>query len=162
MFYPIGIVIASNVHKQLRGEIMRKLIVLFALMVMLAGVSAQAQKISPIGPPVKKVYSVQAQDGGGFFIFDLASGEFKCNMCEYGYVFSGTGKVKVDGFNIYLSAVSDSYQIFVSVNVWDRQGKAVIELLKAPSLSYDIEPVKEFWSDTNMDNNSLDCFAIKR
>jgi hypothetical protein len=164
MSYPIGIVITRSVHRALIGDLMQKLSILFTLIVMLAGVSVEAQKkgISPVAPPVKKVYSVQAQDGGGFLIFDLVSGEFKCNMCEYGYAFGGTGQVKVDGFNVYLSSVTDSYQIFVSINVWDRQGKAVIELFKAPGANYDIQPIQEFWTDVNMDDNSLDCFAIKK
>jgi hypothetical protein len=134
------------------------------MIVMLAGVSVQAQKkgIRPIGPPVKKVYSVQDRDGSGFMLFDLASGEFKCNMCEYGYAFSGTGQVKVDGFNVYLSAVTDSYNIFVSINVWERQGKAVMELFQDPGGVVAIEPIREFWTDLNMDDNSLDCFAIKK
>jgi hypothetical protein len=133
------------------------------MMVMFAGVSVQAQKkgIRPIGPPVKMVYSVQDQGGGGFLLFDLASGEFKCRMCEYGYAFSGIGEVKVDGFNVYLSAVTDSYQIFVSINVWERQGKAVMGLYKDPG-GNDIEPIQEFWTDLNMDDNSLDCFILKK
>jgi hypothetical protein len=142
---------------------MRKLSILLTMMVMLASASAQAQKkgIRPIGPPVNKVYSVQDQEGGGFMIFDLVSGEFKCNMCEYGYAFSGKGEVKVDGFNVYLSAVTDSYHIFVSVNIWDRQGKAVMELFKDPGGVADIQPIQEFWTDLNMDDNSLDCFMKK-
>jgi hypothetical protein len=143
---------------------MRKLSILLTMIVMLAGVSVQAQKkgVRPIGPPVKKVYSVQDQTGSGFMIFDLVSGEFKCQMCEYGYAFSGIGEVKVDGFNVYLSAVTDNYEIFVSVNVWERQGKAVMELYKDPSTGKDIEPIQEFWTDLNMDDNVLDCFAIKK
>jgi len=143
---------------------MRKLSILLTMIVMLASASVQAQKkgIRPIGPPVSKVYSVQDQDGDGFFIFDLVSGEFKCNMCEYGYYFSGTGQVKVDGFNVYFSAVTDSYQMFVSLNVWERQGKAVMEVFKDPGTGYDIVPFKEFWTDLNMDDNSLDCYAMKK
>ena len=143
---------------------MRKLSIFLTMIVMLVGVSVEAQKkkVRPIGPPVKKVYSVQDQESGGFFIFDLASGEFKCNMCEYGYAFSGIGEVKIDGFNVYFSAITDSYQMFVSVNIWDRQGKAVMELYKDPSTGFDIKPVQEFWTDLNMDDNSLDCSLIKK
>ena len=141
---------------------MRKLSIFLTMIVMLASVSVQAQKkVRPIGPPVSKVYSVQDQEGDGFMIFDLVSGEFKCQMCEYGYAFSGTGQVKVDGFNVYLSAITDSYQIFVSINIWERQGKAVMELYKDPSGIADIEPIQEFWTDLNMDDNALDCFAKK-
>jgi hypothetical protein len=143
---------------------MKKLSILFTLMVMLAGVSVQAQRkgIRPIGPPVKKVYSLEDQKTGAFLIFDLVSGEFKVNMCNYGYAFGGTGQVKVDGFNVYLSAVTDSYNIFVSINVWDRQGKAVMELFKDPGGVNDIVPIQEFWTDLNIDDNVLDCVKISR
>ena len=142
---------------------MRKLSILLTLIVMLASVSVQAQKkgIDPIGPPVSKVYSVQDQEGGGFMMFDLVSGEFKCQMCEYGYAFSGTGQVKVDGFNVYLSAITEGYHIYASVNVWERQGKAVMELYKDPVGGYDIPPLHEYWTDLNMDDNYLDCFIKK-
>jgi hypothetical protein len=156
--------IIRSVHRAIKGGFMRKLSIFLTLIVMLAGVSVQAQKkgISPIGPPVSQVYSIQDQEGGGFMIFDLVSGEFKCNMCEYGYAFSGTGQVKVDGFNVYLSAITESYHIYVSVNVWDRQGKAVMEVYKDPVGGGDIPAIHEYWTDLNMDDNSLDCYAIKK
>jgi hypothetical protein len=103
--------------------------------------------------------SVQDQTGGGFIVFDLVSGDFKCNMCEYKFVFGGTGKVKVDGFNVYLSAVTESYQIFISVNMWDRQGKAVMEIVQSPNGQLDI--IKEFWTDLNIDDNPLTCATIQ-
>jgi hypothetical protein len=164
MFYPIGIVITSSVYRALKGDLMRKLSILLTLIAMLAGVSVQAQKkgIRPIGPPVSKVYSVQDQDGDGFMMFDLVSGEFKCQICEYGFGFSGIGEVKVDGFNVYFSAVTDNYHIYASVNVWERQGKAVMEIYKDPGGSIAFEPFQEFWTDLNMDDNSLDCFVVKK
>src|SRR5205085_10577939 len=109
---------------------MRKLSILFVLALMLAGVPAQAQKksrIQPIPPPVKNILSVQDQDGGGYILFDITTANFKCNMCESSYEFGGTGQVKVDGFNICLTAVTDSYKVFVEVNAWDSKGKAVID-----------------------------------
>ena len=139
---------------------MRKLSILFVLALMLAGVPAQAQKksrIQPIPPPVKNILSVQDQDGGGYILFDITTGDFKCNMCEYGYAFGGTGQVKVDGSNICLNAVTDSYQVFVEVNVWDSQGKAVMEIFSSPNAQLGNEPIQEFWTDLNIRNNSLDC-----
>src|SRR3954453_12954766 len=115
MFYPIEKVITGRIHRTpLNGDHMKKLSILFTLVVMLAGVSVEAQKkrpIPPIPPPVKNVLSVQDQDGGGYILFDITTGDFKCNMCEYGIAWGGTGAVKVDGFNVFLSAVTDSYQV---------------------------------------------------
>jgi hypothetical protein len=141
---------------------MKTLSILFVLTVMLAAPSVQAQKIKPVPPPISQVLSVQDQDGGGYMWFNINTGEFQCNMCEYGYAFYGKGKVQVDGFNVYLSAGSDSYQIFVSLNVWERQGKAVMRIFKSPDGRSAIEPFEEFWTDLNINNNILDCSGWKR
>jgi hypothetical protein len=144
---------------------MRKIGFVLALIVLLMGVSVQAQKrnkgIQPITPPVKSVVSVQDQDGEGFLSFDLVTGAFTCQMCEYKYTYTGVGQVKIDGFNVYLTAISDSYQIFVTVDVWTREGKAVMEMFKAPDEKFEIVPFKEFFTDLNIDNNSLSCFKLQ-
>ena len=142
---------------------MKILGMLFVLTVILAAPSVPAQKkITPVPPPISQVLSVQDQDGSGYMWFNITTGEFQCNMCEYGYAFAGKGKVQVDGFNVYLSAASDSYQIFASLNVWERQGKAVMRIFKAPDGRSDIEPFEEFWTDLNTNNNTLDCSGWKR
>ena len=143
---------------------MKKIIIGLAIIVFVAGVSVQAQKksrIQPPPPPTKKLLSVQDETGGGFIVFDMVTGDFKCNMCEYKLAFGGKGDVKVDGFNVYLSAVTDSYQIFVSLNMWDRQGKAVMQVFQTPGSQIDIDPIQEFWTDLNCDDNSLTCVAIQ-
>jgi hypothetical protein len=140
---------------------MRKISFVLALIVLLMGVSAQAQKknkgIQPIGPPIKSLLSVQDQDGEGFISFDLVTGEFTCQLCDNKFTYTGVGKVTVDGFNVSLTAVSDSYQIFVALDVWSREGKAVMEIFKAPDEKFDIVPFKEDFADLNIDNNSLTC-----
>lgn len=143
---------------------MKRISLLLAFIALVGGVSVQAQKknrIKPIGPPVKQLLTVQDETGDGFITFNLVSGEFNCNMCEYKYAFSGAGQVKVDGFNVYLTAVTDSYQIFVSLNLWDRQAKAVMEIFQSPEGKFDIEPIREFWTDLNIDNNSMKCAALQ-
>ncbi len=60
-----------------------------------------------------------------------------------------------------MSAVSDSYQMFVSLNMWDRQGKAIMEMYKSPEGTTDIESIREFWEDLNIDNNSMTCAEIQ-
>jgi hypothetical protein len=142
---------------------MRRISLLLAIIVLVAGVSVQAQKkggIQPVSPPVPRQLCVQDQDGGGFIVFDLNSGEFKCSMCEYKYGYSGTGEVKVEGFNVYLTAVTDAYQIFVTINMWERSGRTVMEIYESPE-GKSIEPFKEFWTDVNIDNNSMNCAVIQ-
>ena len=144
---------------------MKRISLVLGLILLLTGVSVQAQKknksIQPIGPPIKGLVSVQDQDGEGYISFDLLTGEFLCQMCEYKYTYRGVGQVKLDGFNVYLTAVTDSYQIFVSLNMWDREGKAVMEMFKAPDEKFEIVPFKEFFTDLNIDNNSLSCYKIQ-
>ena len=143
---------------------MKKLSILFTLIVMLVGVSAQAQKKAgtPILQPVSKILSVQDPDGGGYMWFNIATGEFTCNMCEYSYVINGKGQVKVDGFNVYMTALTEEYQIFISVNIWERQGKAVMEVFQLPTGKIDPRPIQEFWSDSNIDNNKLVCLSFNQ
>ena len=140
---------------------MKKTTLLLAIIVLLAGVSVQAQRVNRIKPiaPEPKLLSVQDQDGDGYILFDIVTGEFKCNLCEYKTGFSGTGQVKVDGFNVYLTAVTDSYRMFVSLNMWDRTGKAVMEVFT--NNQTDLEPIQEFWEDLSIDNNSLNCVKLQ-
>lgn len=147
---------------------MRKISLLFAIIVLFAGVSVQAQKRrgpTPIGPPAPKFLTVQDQDGDGFIVFDLSTGEFKCNMCEYNYGFSGPGEVKINGFDVSLSAVTEAYQVFVTVNVWDRTAKAVMYVPGASQTGQvDVigpNGLQEFWTDLNIDNNTLNCATIQ-
>lgn len=155
-------------EKHLRsGGIMRKISLVITVVVLLAGVSVQAQKkhrsIQPIAPPVEvQNVCVQDDDGDGFFIFNPLTGAFKCYMCEYNFVWSGVGGVKVDGCNVYFSAVTDSYRMFLSVNVCEQQGKAALEILKLPGSDYDIEPMVENWTDTNMRDDTMECTAAAK
>src|SRR6185369_3873300 len=166
----VGKIIGGVAENLLKRKVkMRKISLLFAIIVLLAGVSVQAQKRGggaplPIGPPVPRQVSVQDQDGGGFIVFDLATGDFKCNMCEYKYAFSGPGQVKIDGFNVYLSAVTDTYEVFVTLNLWDRQGKAMMEVYSSATDGTGLttnEGIREFWTDVNIDNNTLNCALLQ-
>ena len=144
---------------------MKKLSILFTLVMLLAGVSAQAQKksrIQPQPPPVRQEHIVQDEEGDGYFVFDIVTGDFTCNVCEYGYEWKGKGDVKIDGFNIYFTALTEDYSMFVSLNVWDRQGKAVIDLYRLPDGKFDIQPIQELWSDSDISNNTKNCYGIKR
>lgn len=145
---------------------MRRIILLCAMAIMVTGLSAQAQKKHTrpqdrLPPFVVQDVSMQDDSGGGYFIFNPATGAFKCILCEYGYALSGVGGVKVDGCNIYFSAVTDSYKMFVSVNVCDQQGKAAIEILRLPDSKFDIEPVLENWADSNMRDDTMECAATQ-
>ncbi len=143
---------------------MRRTSLVLAIMVMLAGVSVQAQKKSAqgrIAPPVIQPQNMIIQDdsGGGFLLFDPASGAYKSNLCEFGYAFSGRGQVKVDGCNVYFSDIQPGYRIFASLNMCDHQAKCAFEVFELPNLGFDIQPILEYWTDTDMRNNTTECGA---
>jgi hypothetical protein len=143
---------------------MKRLHVLVAVLIMLAGMAVQAQQKGPkpIGPPITQLVSVQDEAGGGYLLFDTVSGEFKTVMCEYGLGLSGKGLVKTENFNISFSVVTDSYQMSATISTWSRQGTVSIEVFKSPNASADFQPIKELWVDANITDNSLDCVAIKK
>jgi hypothetical protein len=140
---------------------MRKTGLLLVMIMLVMTVSVGAQKRKPIKPPVLDgTYCVVDDEGEGFMVFDAATGDFKCSMCEYGYAWGGTGTVKFDGLTVSFNAVTENYRIFGLVNVYDRVGKCVIEVYKLPNHSgFDIEPFVEYWEDSNTADSVMDCTA---
>ena len=140
---------------------MRKLSLLLAIIVLLAGVSVQAQKKSPrfrIGPVDENPKVViQDDNGGGFFVFDPVSGEFKCVLCEYAYTLSGVGNVKIDGCNIYFSYIEQDYRIFATANMCDQQADLACEVYALKGSGLSIEPILEYWKDSLMKDNTEQC-----
>lgn len=137
---------------------MRRISLVVAMIVLLVGIPVQAQKIQPrpiIGPAE---VTIQGENGEGYMVFNLKSGAFKCYLCEYGYVMSGTGEVKIDGCNIYFSAFSDEYNIFASINKCDQQAKVAVELYLKDT-RFEIAPVYESWFDSNLLDSKADCAA---
>ena len=140
---------------------MRKLGLALAIITLLAGVSVQAQRKSGkprLQPPVDfQNVTIQDDNGGGYFVFDPLSGEYKCNLCEYGMELSGKGEVKIDGCNIYFTSFDNGYRMLVSANLCEQQAKCAIEAFESPKFGYNIEPIREYWSDTNMKDSTTGC-----
>jgi len=141
---------------------MRKIGLILALIVMLAGVSVQAQKktVRPrLSPPTPDLTLIIIQDdaGGGYFAFDPISGDYKCVLCEYDYELRGNGTVKIDGCNIYFTVLNDGYRMFASTNICDHQAKCAVEVFAPPDVRYPIEPILEYWSDSDMRDNTAEC-----
>lgn len=141
---------------------MRKIGLLLALIVMLAGVSVQAQKKSPkprMTPPTPEMTLIVIQDdnGAGYFAFDPVSGDYKCVLCEYDYELRGTGEVKIDGCNVYLSVLKEGYRMFASTNICDQTAKCAVEVFTAPGFNYNIDPIQEYWADSDMRDNTSEC-----
>ena len=148
---------------------MRKLTLLLAIITLVAGVSVQAQiksvkpRIQPGPPPASMKVLIESEQGEGYFIFNPTTGDYWCNLCEYGYELNGTkGVGKIDGCNVYFSVIEDGYHMFASVNICEQQGKCAIEITKMPGINFDIEPINEYWSDSDMRNNLGQCEPTKK
>ncbi|HET9533294.1 MAG TPA: hypothetical protein VFQ92_23260 [Blastocatellia bacterium] len=143
---------------------MRKLSLLIAVMVVLAGMSVNAQKkkSGPIGPPVPQYPDIVVEDAGGagFIQFQPSTGAYKCVICKYdGYTIESIGQVKIDGCNIYLTDLREGYRVLISVNLCTQEGKSAVEMYKLPESAtvYIPMPMEEYWSDPNMSDNLKDC-----
>lgn len=148
---------------------MRKISLLFAIIVLLAGVSVQAQRksikpgIQPIPPPTSMKVLIQSEEGEGYFIFNPTTGDYWCNLCEYDYELNGTkGQGKIDGCNVYFNVIEDGYSMFASANICEQQGKCAIQITKMPGVNFEIEPINEYWSDSDMRNNQAQCEPPKK
>ncbi len=144
---------------------MRKIGLVLALIVLLAGVSVQAQRKSPkprFVPPTVEVTNIVVQDdnGGGYFVFDPVSGAYKCNLCEYGYVLSGVGEVKIDGCNVYFSDIQKGYRMFASMNMCEHEAKTAVEVFALADFGFSIEPILEYWTDKDMNDSTTECGSL--
>ncbi len=137
---------------------MRKLSFLFLVIVLLASGAAQAQKKYRIPPtPVRTPQLVIIQDeaGEGFMVFDLATGAYKCKLCEYDYYYTGTGSVKLDGCVAIFSAIGDGYTMTAYADICEQTAKCTIEVRTVKG--FDIEPYIETLSDSNLRDSEATC-----
>ncbi|MGH9426441.1 MAG: hypothetical protein ACRD2L_09085 [Terriglobia bacterium] len=138
---------------------MRKTGLVLAIMVLLAGVSVQAQKKSP--RPAQSVPSasimVQADEGEGVLVIDPLSGAFNCNLCEYGFQFDGKGTVKIDGCVISYSAVETNYRIYATIDMCGHQAKVVTQVIDDRITGIAPKWISESFVDSDMQDNSGEC-----
>jgi hypothetical protein len=144
---------------------MRRIVFCVALVVVLAGVSVQAQKKSAqprLGAPIVMTTNIVIQDdnGGGYLFVDLMSGEYKGNLCEYGYEFSGVGEVNVDGCSVAFSAIQKGHRVFASANMCEHDAKCAVEVFARADVGFDIEPMLGYWKDSDMNGNSMECGSV--
>lgn len=141
---------------------MRKISLIVAMIALLVGIPVQAQKIGkgPTGPPTPEPaieVSLKDDGGAGYLVFNLKSGAFTCNVCEYGYVLTGFGEVKVDGCNVHFSAITKDYRMFATVNMCEHQGKTSVAIFSFPESKFDILPMYEDWSDSDLRDSKPEC-----
>lgn len=150
---------------------MRRLILVSAITVLVAGGSAHAQKpVDYIGPPAPFSQTINIEDdaNGSFLVFETGSGIYTFTRCADGLKIQGVGAVKVDGCSIYLEDRQADHRVVASINECDQQGKAIVEGFNPARISPKIgqaplgfTPFKAFLSDANMGNNLMDCAPKK-
>jgi|SRR6185436_7021346 len=141
---------------------MRKISLVFAIVVLLVGIPVQAQKknrpiIQPPPPGIRPVgVLIQADNGEGYMTVDFRSAAFTCYLCEYNYAFKGVGEVKIDGCNVYFSVITDDYSMFATINMCDHQAKCAVEVFNDPNI-LDFQPFTEYLTDSNLLDSTPDC-----
>lgn len=152
---------------------MRRISLMFLMLMLVSGVSAYAQKSRKTTPqptqptqpvqttaaPSQYVY-VQDDLGGGFLVFNIADGAYKAKLCDYGYSFSGTGSVKVDGCSVTFSVIQPSHTITATANVCDQKAQSFIEVKQIPGVGFEGDPVLKALNDSNTSDSTTEC-AIK-
>lgn len=144
---------------------MKRISLVIAMLVLVIGIPVQAQKKNrPIIQPPPGIRPagvlIQSDTGEGYMTFDLRTGAFLCNLCEYGYAVKGTGEVRIDGVNVYFSVIAEDYSVFASVNLFDHQGKCVVEIFNIPGSTTDVQPLTEYLIDSDMMNSKAECLAV--
>lgn len=140
---------------------MRKISLLLAITLLLVAGSVDAQKKGQIQPPVPAgSYLIQDDNGDGYMIIDANTGAFKCVICEYGVSWTGKGTVKFDALSVAFNAETRDYRMFVLIDVFTHQGKAVIEIYNGPGGRTDLGPFNEYWTDANMLDSKVSCNAF--
>ena len=156
---------------------MKKVTFIFAVLILFAVMSVQAQQKPGIKYPPQPVQqppqiqpaptpqydnSITVEDDatGNFLVFDPNSGKYKFFRCSEGSaisVMSGTGKVKINGCAIDLEDVQQSHSVLASVNKCTQEGKAAIEQFTVKDRPYDVLEIKAYLSDSNMRDNTQSC-----
>jgi hypothetical protein len=149
----------EGVHCPSTGGIMRKLGLLLVVLALFGSVTVGAQKtkkrIQAPAPPTPQLVIIQDDRGEGYMVFDLLTGAYKCELCEYDYYFSGVGSIKTDGCMIIFGAVEDGYNMAAWVDLCENKGKCMIQVTKPTGPTP--EPWEEVLSDPNLADSEATC-----
>ncbi|HET8675443.1 MAG TPA: hypothetical protein VFO63_06655 [Blastocatellia bacterium] len=134
---------------------MRKLSLMFLILLLLTAVSAEAQKRKrgdKLPPTPGPTLIVMQDDGGeGFMLFDMVTGAYKCKLCEYDYVYTGIGSVKVEGYTVTFSARDEGWTITSFIDLFEQKGKCFVEVRGT------WEPYLEILSDADLRDSQASC-----
>ena len=140
---------------------MKKLCFVCAMVILLAGVSVQAQKKSapkPL-PPIIQLDNIIIEDdaSGNFLIIAPTTGEYKFHRCSDGFTMSGVGVVRLDGCAVSFEDNEADHRVLASVNLCTQEGKALVERFGPVLSNAAFDPLKEMLSDKSLGDNTLSC-----
>ncbi len=148
---------ANNQRNLLRNG-MRKLFLIYAIIVLVAGGSAQAQQkpVDYIGPPVPFDQTISIEDDatGNFLVFSTGNGKYMFTRCSDGFTIGGVGVVKVDGCSISITDVQGGHRMVATVNECAQEGRALVE-------KFDAAAFKVTFGDQKMGDNLMNCTPKK-
>ncbi|HKR62079.1 MAG TPA: hypothetical protein VJS64_20495 [Pyrinomonadaceae bacterium] len=146
-----------------KGGNMRRLSFIVALLILLAGVSVQAQKGVP---PIEKEgeYDICVQDdvNGYYLLFNSTTGDYEFERCSDGVEFLGKGQISGKECDIILEDAGFNRYIFAAVNLCEQTGKAHIRVFKGLKTTPYIPPMLETLTDSNMIDDTWDCSTVKK
>jgi len=141
---------------------MKKLSFVCAIVILLAGMSAQAQKnstLKPIDPPIFQLDNIIIEDdaSGNFLIIAPTTGEYKFQRCRDGFSMSGVGVVRLDGCLATFEDSQPDHRVLASINLCTQEAKAIVEKFAPIQNTFSTNAMKELLSDANLGDNTLSC-----
>ncbi|MEW6130569.1 MAG: hypothetical protein AB1757_26275 [Acidobacteriota bacterium] len=126
---------------------------------LVAPVVAQEKYITLYSQPIPEsdLITIQDDSTGNFLLISLSSGEYKFYRCRDGLTFAGIGTVKLNGCAVTFESIDKLHRVLASVDECDQQAKAAIEIFTRWGNKFDIEPIKEYLSDSNMRDSTTEC-----
>ena len=121
---------------------------------------SQAACLSPELPPpvIPSEVILQNDLDGSFLLFTTTGGEFKFIHCADNTAMDGKGTVKTSGSWINFEAITNEYRILASVNLDNKVGKAVVDVLLPFG---EMVPMQEIISDANFTDSIAACGTKK-
>ena len=152
---------------------MKKIGLMFAMILLLAGVSVSAQNFGS-NQVFDRQYDINVQDEttGSYLLFNSTTGSYKFVRCSDGATMKGLGQVTRKGCVVDLVAIGPIiagdrmdiplYKVLATVDECTKEAKAAVEINDWMKGKPPIPPMKESLSDTDISNNTDNCYGGKQ
>lgn len=147
---------------------MRKVSLLFAMILLIAGASVRAQN-KGFDQQFDREFDITVQDDetGNILVFNSKTGDYTFTRCGDGITMAGRGQVTRKGCSVDLVDIgapskdsrTDSYKVLVSADECTKEAKGAVEIYEwLKGDSGPIPPMKESLRDSDMTNSASSCF----